>query len=404
MADVGIVMPVYKQDPVYLQTALRSVLNQSYVDFRLVIVVDGAPDDTINVIKEETKNDPRVRIIIKKVNRGVAAALNFGFELLKKKKDVKYFTWVSSDNIYYPQFIEKLRNALAQSPQDVGLVYSSFIHIDEKGDRIYDVVLENFKKYQEQPKENLLDACFIGVSFMYRKEYAVKAGDYELEPVEDYDYWLRLTDYCDIKFVPSVLMEYRKNSPLSISAKLQNSQSEHRRYRHAMQLAKYKTRQRRNIPPEVTILFPVSKATEDVVNKLESVLEQSYSNYELMIIDISEGSTEIEAFKNILDPRIKYSKLPGLTINEAIKAGLKAVNTPYTLVCGEGRFPVTGYILYSMVLLIRQFLNPQSTIDFVSIQEKSGQVQVRVDSVSNEPVLGELYKTSKLTSLLGDKE
>ena len=44
MIDVGVVMPVYKQKPAFLEAALQSVLKQTYAKFKLVIVIDGAPD------------------------------------------------------------------------------------------------------------------------------------------------------------------------------------------------------------------------------------------------------------------------------------------------------------------------------------------------------------------------
>lgn len=47
MKDVGIVMPVYKQDPVYLELALLSILEQNYRNFYFVIVSDGAPEETV---------------------------------------------------------------------------------------------------------------------------------------------------------------------------------------------------------------------------------------------------------------------------------------------------------------------------------------------------------------------
>lgn len=46
MKDVGMVMPVYNQNPHYLVLSLNSVLQQTYKDFHFVIVIDGANDET----------------------------------------------------------------------------------------------------------------------------------------------------------------------------------------------------------------------------------------------------------------------------------------------------------------------------------------------------------------------
>lgn len=56
MPDVGIVMPVYKQRPSYLRAAIQSILNQSYSNFRFVIVIDGAPE-VRSIIEQEVQHD-----------------------------------------------------------------------------------------------------------------------------------------------------------------------------------------------------------------------------------------------------------------------------------------------------------------------------------------------------------
>ncbi|MEC1262775.1 glycosyltransferase [Bacillus swezeyi] len=350
MRDVGIVMPVYKQTPEYLKLALQSVLQQSYQHFDFVIVSDGAPPETVAVIKDITKEDDRVHIILKEKNEGVAKTLNIGFDYLMKKEEIKYFTWVSSDNIYYSSFIEKLRHALETASDNVGLSFSSFRHIDHKGDALKEPSLEEFYKYQNQPKENLLDVCFIGVSFMYKKQFAMMIDGYHLEPVEDYEYWLRLTEHCDIVFIEEVLMEYRTNSPLSVSAKLRNSKEEHRRWRYAFNLARHQARNRRHIPYLLTIIYPVQDGSENTIERLEQLLEQSFSNYKLIIIDRTLDQSAIQSIRNIEDPRVVLIDLPGGSEKEAIRKGIVKADTPFTLIYGKGAFPSSVLALYDMII------------------------------------------------------
>jgi glycosyltransferase involved in cell wall biosynthesis len=113
MADVGIVMPVYRQNLDHLRIALRSVLGQSYRNYRFVIVGDGAPEDVVRTLYEETAGDARVQIVLKPVNEGVAAALNLGFDMLMSDPAIEYLTWVSSDNFYYPYLYGNAKFATA---------------------------------------------------------------------------------------------------------------------------------------------------------------------------------------------------------------------------------------------------------------------------------------------------
>lgn len=401
MRDVGIVMPVYKQDPVYLKLALESVLQQNYRNYHFVIVSDGAPLETVNVIKNVTEGDERVHLILKENNEGVAKTLNIGFDYLMKIEEVKYFTWVSSDNIYYLTFIEKLRYALEGAPVDVGLSYSSFRHIDHNGNFLKEPALEEFYKYQNQPKENLLDVCFIGVSFMYKKQVAAKIAGYRLEPVEDYDYWLRLTEKCEIVYVEEALMEYRTNAPLSVSAQLRNSIVQHRRWRYAFNLARQEARNRRSIPFMATIIYPVKNGSDQTIEKLEQLLEQSYSNYKVIIIDRSLDQSGIHIIKHISDPRIKFIALRNSSEMDAIRLGMKEANTPFSLIYGKGSFPSSPFILYKIILLHRQLTQSgianENTVIVDKGLDKAGYETVLLNK---EPVFGYLYKTEKLLEIL----
>ncbi|WP_066369537.1 glycosyltransferase [Neobacillus fumarioli] len=404
MKDVGIVMPVYKQDPIYLELALRSILEQSYRTFYFVIVSDGAPSDTINNIQKVTEGDERVHLIIKEKNEGVAKALNTGFDYLMEIEEVKYFTWVSSDNIYYPTFVEKLRNALVSAPPNVGLSYSSFRHVDHQGAYLKDPSFEDFYKNQEQAKENLLDVCFIGVSFMYKKQFAAMIDGYRLEPVEDYDYWLRLTEHCDIVYIPEVLMNYRTDAPLSISAQLKNSLAHHRRWRYFYQLAKLQARKRRQIPFKISILFPVQDGSEKTVNKLEKLLEQSYSNYKLIMIDITLDHSAVQVLQHIKDPRVKFVKMPGATEREAIIEGLKDADTPYAMIYGNGPFPSAVYVLYNILLYYEQLIQNGWNTIIATYDNQYGRVDFCEDIRQKDVEYGYLYSTEKILELIKRKD
>ncbi|MFA9556935.1 glycosyltransferase [Evansella sp. AB-rgal1] len=335
MWDVGIVMPVYRQDPSYLTMALRTVLDQSYRNFHFVIVSDGAPSETINVMKEVTNGDPRVRLIVKERNQGVASALNTGFDYLMTKEEVKFLTWVSSDNIYYPNFVEKHRETLKKSSPNVGLSYSCFRYIDAAGNYLKEIPTETLLDFQKKRKDQLLECCFIGVSFMYKKHFAKMIDGYQFPQVEDYEYWLRLSEVCDITHIEDVLMDYRYNSPLSISTQLNSSTVEKRKWRYFYNLAKKQARLRRKIPCKVTIIFPVDSKIGRAVKQLENLLEQTYSNYNILIIDYSDDPNTTKVLRQIIDPRITYHIFSNLTEEMAIREGIKLVHTPHTIVYGK---------------------------------------------------------------------
>jgi len=75
MADVGVVMPVYTQKPEFLRQALESVLHQTFTNYRLVIVIDGAPEMK-PLVRSYIAHDPRVTLLSYDQNRGIAIEIN----------------------------------------------------------------------------------------------------------------------------------------------------------------------------------------------------------------------------------------------------------------------------------------------------------------------------------------
>ncbi|MFC4077957.1 glycosyltransferase [Salinithrix halophila] len=384
-------MPVYNQKPAYLRPALRSVLRQTYRNFAFVIVIDGADAQTVQTVKEETKDDPRVTLLYHQKNQGVAKALNTGFKTMMALPHIQYLTWVSSDNVYYPDFLKTLRNTLHRGPEELGLVYSSFRHIDGEGKVIRDINLVDFRRWQRKDKKHLLNVCFVGVSFMYKKSVALAAGEYRMEPVEDYDYWLRLTEHCDIEYIPIELMDYRANSPGSVSETLRGSKAQHRRWRYGFQLAKHQARQRRGIPFETTVIFPVRDGSEKTVNQLETLLEQFYSNYKLLIMDLSPSSQATSVLQHLSDPRIAFVNMPSANEKEALLQGVRVANTPFSMVYGTTSF-MPMFFLENMA----SELQKSSDNVLATFMRSDGSVGHQVHLTANEPFKNKLYRTTEL--------
>jgi hypothetical protein len=69
-------MPVYNVEP-YLAVAIQSVLRQSFKDFELIIVDDGSADSSLDIARQISADDSRVRVLSQE-NQGPAAARNIG--------------------------------------------------------------------------------------------------------------------------------------------------------------------------------------------------------------------------------------------------------------------------------------------------------------------------------------
>lgn len=85
-------MPVYNVQE-YVEAAIKSVLNQTYKDFELIIVDDGSTDKSSEVISKY-RSDSRVKIVSQK-NRGLSAARNTGLKYAKGS----YVYFIDSDDL-----------------------------------------------------------------------------------------------------------------------------------------------------------------------------------------------------------------------------------------------------------------------------------------------------------------
>lgn len=76
--SVTVIIPAYNEDRVVTRT-VRTVLDQGYEGLEVLVVDDGSPDRTSDVVREQFGDDPRVRLF-RKPNGGKASALNYGVE------------------------------------------------------------------------------------------------------------------------------------------------------------------------------------------------------------------------------------------------------------------------------------------------------------------------------------
>lgn len=110
MPEISIIVPVYKVEQ-YLHRCVRSILNQSFSDFELILVDDGSPDNCGAICDSYAAEDHRVRVIHKN-NSGVSAARNAGLDIAVGK----YIMFCDSDDYVAENWCETMYQAAEQYP------------------------------------------------------------------------------------------------------------------------------------------------------------------------------------------------------------------------------------------------------------------------------------------------
>jgi Glycosyltransferases involved in cell wall biogenesis len=202
---VSIVIPVYNGSD-YLKEAIDSALAQTYLNVEIIVVNDGSNDN--GVTREIALSYGQKIRYFEKPNGGVASALNLGIQNMKGE----YFSWLSHDDLYYPNKIEEQVRFIESIGVDI-IVYSDFDLINEKG-LVFSVSnLPPIDPYQFRfwlTLESRLHGC----TLLIPKHAFLTLGrfDENLLTAQDYDLWFKFSSSYRFIHLAKVLISSRQHS------------------------------------------------------------------------------------------------------------------------------------------------------------------------------------------------
>lgn len=114
MAKISILIPVYNADK-YLTECLKSIANQTFMDFEVLIIDDGSTDQSGTICDGFAFQDSRFYVKHQK-NSGGGVTRN---KLLDwaAKRDSKYIVWIDADDMASPNYLKVLYEAIESNPQ-----------------------------------------------------------------------------------------------------------------------------------------------------------------------------------------------------------------------------------------------------------------------------------------------
>lgn len=117
---VAVVVPVYNVER-YLKECLDSILAQTYQNFTIFAVDDGATDRSGEMLDEYAAKHDRV-IVTHKSNSGLSSARNAGLSAIEASgTDFEYLYFLDSDDIIPPNFLDDLVRAMERTEADVAV-------------------------------------------------------------------------------------------------------------------------------------------------------------------------------------------------------------------------------------------------------------------------------------------
>ncbi len=198
---ISALLPTYNSASI-LGHSIKSILNQTFHNFELLILDDGSTDGTESVVFQF--KDPRIRYI-KYPHRGLPETLNAGLQ--EARYDI--VARMDAGDISLPERFAKQYSCISrQLPNTiVSTRYAVFAH-----NRIQYVV--SAPTNRENIKRRLaLHPSFAHSGVMYYRDFIIAGGMYRNIPFEDYDLWLRIKDSTTFYILNEVLLlvEYVEN-------------------------------------------------------------------------------------------------------------------------------------------------------------------------------------------------
>lgn len=209
---ISVIMSIYNEPLCFVQKSVSSILNQTYTNIELIIILDN-PDryDIANYINELSLEYSFIKFFVNDENKGLVYSLNKALKLATGE----FVARMDADDYSVESRIEKELNYLIANNLD--LVGCNMINMDYD-----DNLSEYITRYPEKHKTHLKQLKFRSTiphpTWLGRKRVFESLNGYrEIEACEDYDFIIRLVSS---NFKVGVLQEplfYYRINPYSIS-------------------------------------------------------------------------------------------------------------------------------------------------------------------------------------------
>ena len=166
---LSVIIPVYNVEN-YLNECLDSVTSQTLKEMEIICIDDGSTDNSLDILKEYSKKDKRIKIITKE-NGGQATARNLGI----KEAQGEYIAFVDSDDFIEPTMFEKLYTKAKDNNLDIAMCKIATYNnqTEEIKDNVWYYMLGVFRDFEKDifnHKDTKEFTCHIAVT-PYNKIY-----------------------------------------------------------------------------------------------------------------------------------------------------------------------------------------------------------------------------------------
>ena len=180
---VSIIMAAFNAEKT-IESAVKSVIAQTYTNWELLVVNDCSKDSTVDVVQKLARREPRIRFLTNESNSGVSVTRRKALEAATGE----WIAVLDSDDMWKPDKLEKQLTLSQRTGAE--LIFTGSAFIDNDGNPIdWQLHVPETLAHRELLKQNLVSNSSVLVKKeLYKQFYAI--GD---EMHEDFAIWLGIT-------------------------------------------------------------------------------------------------------------------------------------------------------------------------------------------------------------------
>jgi len=386
----SVIIPTYNRPDMLVQ-AVKSVLDQTFQDFEIIVVNDGGEDVSERISSLDSGR--KIRYLSHSKNKGLAAARNTGIRNARGK----YIALLDDDDIFYPNHLE---TALAYLNENRPVIYTDAVRasFQKVGDG-YALIDKTIPYSIDFERNKLLLGNIAPVNcFVFERELAMKAGlfDESFTTLEDWEFWIRLSSLTHFQHVPvaTVQVNWRTDGTTMTSSRQKefgiNRKRIYQRYSHEIAKISNKNEilaefnaiwqsdvRKKNLVSIVILTFNQLKYTRECV---ESIRKHTPEPHEIIFVDNGSKDGTVKWLRRLVKDNPNYKLIENrenVGFARGCNQGIEASSGEYILLLNND-VVVTEDWLAGML----ECLNSSPDIGIVGPMTNNISGPQKVDSVS----------------------
>ena len=202
-----VVIPCYNVEK-YIKETINSVINQTRAADEVILINDGSTDDTIikieNVISRLDKSSKKKFNILNSSNKGPGSARNLGI----RKAKSKWICFLDSDDTWTANKLEIVEKYILKNRDKNFFCHNEYVNYKNKISK--NLYSNMFKPHKNLTKQLFKRNIFSTSAITCDKDLLINFGLFneELMSAQDYELWLRLSNYMKPLFIREILGTY----------------------------------------------------------------------------------------------------------------------------------------------------------------------------------------------------